>query len=69
MRALRVDKVFASNARPLLLALFGAPARGRPPSAIICKRGDDLRQDVAVLACARRARDGLRGARRRRAAG
>lgn len=49
---LRVEKIFPSNTRPLLLALL--PARHRsstPPSRLIYKAGDDLRQDVGVLQC------------------
>jgi hypothetical protein len=45
---IEVKKVFASNAQPLLLALHSEGDR-RPPSMLIYKMGDDLRQDVGVL--------------------
>ncbi|KAK7239605.1 1-phosphatidylinositol-4-phosphate 3-kinase [Aureococcus anophagefferens] len=46
---IRVEKVFPSNTRPLLLSLHGARHRASPPSRLIYKAGDDLRQDVGVL--------------------
>ncbi|KAJ8603268.1 hypothetical protein CTAYLR_006946 [Chrysophaeum taylorii] len=44
----RVERVFASNTRPLLLSLHGKNGK-RPPSRLIYKAGDDLRQDLGVI--------------------